>query len=142
MDYHEVLRPPLWTYAVAAGLLTLLCFTLTAAVGLPAALVVFAVLLAVSVFTVSRRSLTIDVDAQGLDVGGRRVPAGQIVAVTALDEDGMRRAAGAEVDARAHFVLRTLSTKGGVRIDLASPEVPYWLVSTRHPEELAEALGS
>jgi hypothetical protein len=32
--------------------------------------------------------------------------------------------------------------RGGVRVDVADPDdpTPYWLVSSRHPDKLAEAL--
>ena len=40
MRYREVIRLPWWTYAVFAGLASLLLFTFAAVVGVPAALVI------------------------------------------------------------------------------------------------------
>jgi hypothetical protein len=46
-----------------------------------------------------------------------------------------------EADARAHLVLRPY-IKTAVEITLDDPDdpVPYWLVSTRRPQQLAAAL--
>ena len=55
MTYREVLRPPWWVYGVAVGLAALFSFTLAAAATVPVALVVFAIIVALSVWVVSRR---------------------------------------------------------------------------------------
>jgi hypothetical protein len=140
MSYREVLRPPVWTYALVAGLLALLCFTFAAVVGVPAAVAVWAALVAIGVVIVHRRTMSLEADAEGLRVGDHRLDAEQITAVTPLDEEAMRRLAGPESDPRARLVLRNLATRTGIRVDLESPSVPYWLVSSGHPEELARAL--
>ena len=61
--------------------------------------------------------------------------------MTALDADGVRRQAGVDADARAFLLLRPY-LKRGVRIDITDPAdpAPYWLVGSRRPEELVEAL--
>ena len=60
----------------------------------------------------------------------------------ALDADQTRRAAGVDADARAFLVLRPY-LKRAVRVTITDPAdpTPYWLVGTRHPERLAEALS-
>ncbi len=60
---------------------------------------------------------------------------------TALDPDEARRAAGVDADARAYLLLRPY-LKRAVRVEILDPAdpAPYWLVSTRRPEELAAAL--
>jgi hypothetical protein len=57
-----------------------------------------------------------------------------------LDAEEARRRAGVEANARAHLVLRPY-VKTAVEITLNDPDdpVPYWLVSTRHPQQLAAA---
>jgi hypothetical protein len=51
-----------------------------------------------------------------------------------------RRRAGVEADARAHLVLRPY-VKTAVEITLNDQDdpVPYWLVSSRRPQQLATA---
>lgn len=141
MTYREVLRPPLWVYGVVTGLLALLCFTFAAVVTVPVALVVFVALVAVAAFVVSRRRLILTVDTSHLRIGDESLSLSQIGEVTALAAPEVRAVAGPLADPRAHLVLRTLATKEGVKIELRSGDVPYWLVSTSHPQRLAQSLS-
>ena len=73
---------------------------------------------------------------------GRAGIAGEhLGAATALDPETTRRIAGVEADARAYLLLRPY-LKRAVKVEIADPAdpAPYWLVSTRHPDELARAL--
>lgn len=58
-----------------------------------------------------------------------------------LDKDATRRVLGAEADVRA-FLLTRPWLRRSVRIPIEDPAdpTPYWLLSTRHPRRLAEAL--
>jgi len=58
-----------------------------------------------------------------------------------LDAEGTRRVAGVDADARAFLLLRPY-LKRSVRVPLRDPAdpTPYWLLSTRRPQSLAEAL--
>ena len=140
MTYREVLRPPWWAYGVVTGLLALLCFTFAAVATLPVAVVVFVVLVVVAGFVISRRRLVLSVDDERLHIGTQTLPLSQIGEVTALDAPGLQAVAGPLADPRAHLVLRNLATKEGVKIELRSGDVPYWLVSTGHPQDLAASL--
>jgi hypothetical protein len=59
----------------------------------------------------------------------------------ALDPEQTRRVAGAEADTRAYLILRPY-LKRAVRVEITDPAdpAPYWLVSTRHPDQLAGVL--
>ena len=61
--------------------------------------------------------------------------------VHALDAEETRRVAGPEADARAYLLLRPY-LKRAVRVEIADTDdpAPYWLLSSRHPEELARAV--
>ena len=63
--------------------------------------------------------------------------------VIALDERQATALRGPRADPSAHILLRPY-LKRAVYIGLAdsSDGVPYWLVATRHPEELAAAIES
>ena len=67
--------------------------------------------------------------------------------MTAKREQYARKAEGwtdAEyADARAYLVLRPY-LKRAVKVEITDPAdpAPYWLVCTRHPEELAKALNA
>jgi hypothetical protein len=87
-------------------------------------------------------SLTVRADAQGFNVGAARLDAAHIGAVTPLDRVAFRASLGPEADARAWLRTRPY-VDGGVRVEVNDPSdpVPYWLVSCRHPEAVAAALG-
>lgn len=73
--------------------------------------------------------------------GRAHIEARHLGAATALDAEQTRRTAGVEADARAYLLLRPY-LKRAVKVEITDPAdpAPYWLVSTRHPEELAGAL--
>nr|WP_227463558.1 DUF3093 domain-containing protein [Nocardioides lijunqiniae] len=77
-----------------------------------------------------------------LRAGRAHIDVRHLGAAAALDADQARRAAGVDADARAFLVLRPY-LKRAVRVAIADPAdpTPYWLLSTRHPERLAEALS-
>lgn len=58
-----------------------------------------------------------------------------------LDADGTRRVLGVEADARAYLVTRPW-LKRSVRVPVLDPAdpAPYWLLSTRRPQLLVQAL--
>ena len=60
-----------------------------------------------------------------------------------LDAEETRRVHGVDADARA-FLLTRPYLKRSVKVPVEDPadRTPYWLVSTRHPRELAAALAS
>lgn len=61
----------------------------------------------------------------------------------ALDAETTRRVAGRDANARAYLLLRPyLKRAAMVTVTDPADPVPYWLVSTRRPEELRAALVS
>lgn len=74
--------------------------------------------------------------------GRARIDAGYLGHAEALDAEATRRTAGVDADARAYLLLRPY-LKRAVKVEIVDPAdpTPYWLVSTRHPEGLAAALG-
>ena len=60
-----------------------------------------------------------------------------------LDAEETRRVHGVDADARA-FLLTRPYLKRSVKVAVEDPadRTPYWLVSTRHPRELAAALSA
>ncbi|MCM1012653.1 MULTISPECIES: DUF3093 domain-containing protein [unclassified Brevibacterium] len=85
--------------------------------------------------------ITIIVTDHQLFVGDAHIDRTFLGGVEALGIEAAREARGTGLDARAFLVLRPW-VKTAVRIDIddASDPTPYWLVSSRHPEELAAAL--
>jgi len=103
-----------------------------------AAIAALAVAVVVAVAT-SPRVLVADGE---LRAGSAHIPLGLLGDVTVLDRSGVRRAMGPELDARAYVCLRAW-VDGAVRVEVTDPRdpTPYWIVSSRWPDALAEAIG-
>lgn len=148
--FHERRRVPLWWWFVAAVITVpsveiVVVFApdmtshggwlLALGAGVAALVAIAAVLLAMS------RSDVV-VDGTGLRAGRDFLPVAAIGRVRVLERDTMRDVLGR--DARADAVL---SIKPwvviGVQIEVAdrADPTPYWVVATRRPAELADALG-
>lgn len=78
-----------------------------------------------------------------LRVGRAHIAGHHLGRVEALDAEQTRRTAGVDADARAYLVIRPYLDRA-VRVAIDDPQdpAPYWLISTRHPERLAAAIGS
>lgn len=100
---------------------------------------------AVAVATIAGLVVTapvVEVAAGTLRAGRARVPLEVLGDVTALSApEQMRTALGTGLDARAYVCLRAWA-RTGLRVELTDPHdpTPYWLVSTRRPDELAAVL--
>ncbi|HTW18748.1 MAG TPA: DUF3093 domain-containing protein [Mycobacteriales bacterium] len=75
-----------------------------------------------------------------LSAGKQELPVTQITSISALDRDETRLRLGPQADPAAHTVVRGwIGTSVMVRLANPNP-VPYWVVSSRRPEELASAI--
>jgi len=72
-----------------------------------------------------------------LAAGGRTLPASQVAGVTTLSREGVRSALGPHGDPAAYRVTRPWVATG---VYVTSRAGEGWLLSTRHPELLADAL--
>jgi hypothetical protein len=77
-----------------------------------------------------------------LRVDDARLPVRLVSAVVPLDPAGRRELLGPAADPLA-FVVQRPWVRGAVQVVLDDPAdpTPYWLISTRHPDRLAAALG-
>lgn len=119
----------LWL-AVVVALPEALAWTLTA---LTAALVGLGLL--------AYGSARIEVTDREFRAGRAHIEGALLGAATPLDAEQTRRTAGVDADVRAYLLLRPYLRRA-VKVEITDPAdpAPYWLVSTRHPERLAEAL--
>lgn len=83
----------------------------------------------------------VSVGAGELQVGVARLPLRHVGEVTVVDPRDKRRAMGPELDPAAYVLHRTW-VGPMVRMELTDPAdpTPYWLFSSRRPEELRAAL--
>jgi hypothetical protein len=104
-------------------------------------LVIVALYAIIGVFLVNWSSATIEVSGAVLRAGRDTLALGDAGEVVALDEKQAMALRGPRADPAAHILLRPY-LKRAVYIALANPGdgVPYWLLATRRPEELAAAI--
>ena len=124
-------------------------------------LVIAALFAVVAAFLVHWSSATIEVAGAVLRAGKDTLALGEAAEVIALDERQAKALSGPRADPAAHLLLRPYR-KRPVYMSLAVPaeeepaegesaeegpseghpaaRVPYWLVATRHPAELAAAI--
>jgi hypothetical protein len=104
--------------------------------------ITYAVLgIVVAAFLLNWNSAVIEVEDGVLRAGGASLPLDQVDEAVALDEQQAAVLRGPRADPAAHLLLRPYA-KRAVFVRIADPagSVPYWLVSTRKPEELAAAI--
>lgn len=106
-------------------------------------LVIVALYAVIAVFLVNWSSATIEVTGTVLRAGRDTLALSDADEVITLDEMQTRALGGPKADPSAHILLRPY-LKRAVYVALADPSggVPYWLLATRHPEELAAAIES
>jgi len=140
--YRERLGVPLRWWVQGTMLVATLWLACIVAVPGAVAWVVTAVAMALlAAWLISYGSARLEVDEGGFRAGRARIGSAHLGAAEALDAERTRRVSGPEADARAFLVLRPY-LKRAVRVEITDPAdpAPYWLVSSRHPEELAGAL--
>ncbi|MDD9207793.1 DUF3093 domain-containing protein [Georgenia sp. 10Sc9-8] len=83
-----------------------------------------------------------DPAAAELHAGRARIPVSLLGRTEVLDADGVRRVMGTDADARA-WVCHRPWVRTALRTEVVDPRdpTPYWLVSTRRPDQLHAALG-
>lgn len=114
-----VVAMPAWAAFSAAGALLLVTFGFFAWIG----------------------SVRVDVRDGVLYAGAAHISLDLLGPVEALDAEQTRQVHGVDADARAYLLTRPY-LKRSVKVTVADPadRTPYWLVSTRHPRELAAAI--
>lgn len=139
--YRERLWPSWWVFAatalvIPAALLTFLPISIPAGV---ATAVAFEVTIVAALVGMSP---VLEVTADEFRAGSARLPRAAVGAVAGFDGADAVAERGVRLDARAWLLLRGW-IPGVVKVEVAddADPVPYWLVSTRRPPELADALS-
>lgn len=138
--YRERLWPSVWLYLATALIIpaSLLVFLpINPIVGVIAAIVLY---LAVVGFLLAQ-SPVIAVTGTELIAGRARLPLSVVSQTEAFRGDEAQLERGQRLDARAWLLLRGwVGPVLRIQLDDPADPTPYWLVSTRRPEELAAAL--
>ncbi|MCX2747913.1 DUF3093 domain-containing protein [Arthrobacter sp. MI7-26] len=139
--YAEKLWPSPWIWIVvvglsAAGILMFAPISITA--GIIAALVLFAIM--TTMLLLSTPAIVVDRDT--VQVGRASIQREFVGAVTAFRKEEATAERGIRLNGLAFMCLRGWIDPV-VRIEITDPadRTPYWLTSTRRPEELLAALS-
>ncbi len=141
-SYHERLLVPAGWWLLAVPVVAILGGEVYAGFGGWVPPVIYAVFIAVVAgFLLTWGATTIEVADGTLRAGGAELPLDRTSDVVPLDGKQAALLRGPKADPAAHLMLRPY-LKRAVYIRLADPGsgVPYWLVATRHPAELATAI--
>lgn len=138
--FREVLRPAGWMY-VAAGMIIPTVILTMAPFNLILGVVVGLAIYIAIVIAMLLSSPTVLLTDSELRVGPAHINREYIGAVSGFSGSHATNARGPGLDARAWLFLRGWINPV-VRVDLSDPNdpTPYWLFSTRRPEELVAAL--
>lgn len=141
--YTERLHAPISWWIAALGFGVVWGWILLVVSAWPLAIAVGLVVAALSGFAVARYgAVQISVGDDGLRVGNAVLDRPHLGAVEMLNRSAYRTRMGTGADARSYLVTRPYLDRGVlVTVDDVSDPTPYWLVSSRHPEALAAALG-
>ena len=139
--YSERLWPAWWVWLVTLGISgagILIFAPISVAAGYIATAAIFALLAGGLVASTPLVAVT----AGGFRAGRASLPLKFVGAVEAFDGEEATAERGPRLNALAYLCIRGW-IPAVVRVELTDPEdrTPYWLVSTRHPARLAEALA-
>ena len=139
--YSERLYPPVAVFILVAGLSAIVGVAYGAAYGATWGWVMGITLGLIGTVVLIATSTPLHVDDRVLRAGRARLPLTVIAETTSLDADEMRQARR-HGDPRDYVVLRAWSSRRGVAVGISDPRDPHprWIITSRHPERLTEAI--
>lgn len=139
--YHEQIGLPLWLMSFITFLFLSLDIAIWAALG-NSAVVISLLASVVAIFIIWRSSpLQISVDDEWLIAGRARIERRYVGQVSALERDEYFLTRGRNADPASFLALRFWINRG-VKVELTDTRdaTPYWLISSKNPSALEEAL--
>jgi Protein of unknown function (DUF3093) len=142
VEYDERLSVPFRWWVQGTMLVASLWLAMIVAVPATAAWTIAAIaMVGLALGLLAYGAARVTVEGGALRAGRARIAGFHLGTSSALDAEATRRISGVEADARAYLLLRPY-LKRAVQVAITDPAdpAPYWLISTRHPDELARAL--
>ena len=140
-DYRERLRVPLAWWLLAVPSVLILGATLYAGLAEPWPIIIMVGLLAgCAVFLIALGLAAIEVRDGAVRAGNAALPLTAVSEVVTLDENQTARMRGPKADPAAHLYSRPyLRESVYLAVAPSGSATPYWLIGTRHPDDLAAA---
>ncbi len=140
--YRESMRTPWWWYGVALGVAALLAAEFHMSGVRLTDWIPFGALLPLSVVVVwSLGRGALEITGDEVRTRGAHLPLRYVSGAVALDANTLRRVVGREGDPAAFVSIRAWIGPG-VQVWLDDPDdpVPYWILSSRHPQQVVDAI--
>ncbi len=141
-EYAETYRTPMSWWLAAVGFAIVVWWVFVLATPMALAVVVGVVALAAGVGLVWRYgSAGVKVGDGAVSACGARIEVAYVGDAVALDAATTAQVRGPDADVRAYLALRPYIATS-VRLDICdgNDPTPYWLISSRHPQRLADAI--
>jgi hypothetical protein len=142
-DFKEVIRPPFWLIAFIYFMLFSLVLAIWAAFDNAAAINAFAIAIVLGLVAIYIATTSISVADGELRIHRAHIPVKYLGSCEVISKKkfGFERTRGA--DPAAYFAT-TFWISEGLKVEVTDRRdvTPYWLISTRRAEELAQALKS
>ncbi|HLK01257.1 MAG TPA: DUF3093 domain-containing protein [Streptosporangiaceae bacterium] len=141
-DYHERLYVPVawWLLAVPVAVI-LGAYSYVVVRGPWPPVVIAAFVAGAGALLASLGSARVEITEGTLRAGGQELPLSQVTEAIPLDERQTAALRGPQADPAGRLYSRPY-LKESVCLMLADPRVPYWLIGTRHPAELAASIDA
>ncbi len=142
-DYREQLHVPLAWWLLAVPSVLVIGVTIYAGLPDPWPIVIMVGLAAgCAALLISMGMARLEIGGGVLRAGGAVLPLSAITEVVSLDEKQSTRLRGPRADPAARYYSRPyLKTSVYLAVNPATdPGVPFWLIGTRHPVELAAVI--
>ena len=143
MRFREVIRAPFWLIAFIYFLFLSLVVAVWAALGNQPAFMTWVVSTVLIVLIALKTTLIIEVDEKELRAGPAHIELKYVGKVTALDSKQMGRLRTRDADPASFLIFRFWRSTG-VKVEINDPrdQTPYWLITSKRNNELAELLNS
>ena len=139
--YREKLTPGpgMWLIALLAGVAS---FFVGAPINISAGIIAAVVVTALVAFILFSSSPIIEITPQVVRVGRAQIESEYVGIAEAFRGEEARIATGPALDGRAFMCFRGW-IEPKVRIEIIDPAdpTPYWIASSRHPEQIAEIIN-
>jgi hypothetical protein len=142
MRFREVIRAPFWLIAFIYFLFLSLVVAVWAAIGNQPAFITWVVLTVLIVLIALKTTLVIEVDENEMRAGPAHIELKYLAKATVLDSKEMGRLRTRDADPASFLIFRFWRSTGvKVEINDTRDKTPYWLITSKRNNELAEILN-
>ena len=143
MRFREVIRAPFWLLAFIYFLFISLVVAVWAALGNQPAFITWVFSTVLIVWIALKSKLVLEVDDSQLRAGPAHIELNYLGRATALNDKEMGRLRTRDADPASYLIFRFWRSTG-VKVEINDPrdQTPYWLITSKRSNELAEILNS